>query len=48
LVENEWATMELARRIGLASPDVRMVEFEAGSRLKGRALLIERFDIPSA
>ncbi|MEE8046506.1 MAG: HipA domain-containing protein [Dehalococcoidia bacterium] len=48
LIENEWATMELARRIGLPTPDLRMVEFEPTSRLRGRALLIERFDIPTA
>lgn len=46
LIENEWATMELARRIGMTTPDFRIVEFEARSRLRGRGLLIERFDIP--
>jgi serine/threonine-protein kinase HipA len=46
LVENEWATMELARRIGLPVADVAMVEFQVGSRYEGRSLLVERYDIP--
>jgi len=46
LVENEWATMELARRVGLDVATVRRVEFQDGSKLKGRGLLVERFDIP--
>jgi serine/threonine-protein kinase HipA len=46
LVENEWATMELARRVGLDVAPVRRVEFQDGSKLKGRGLLVERFDIP--
>lgn len=46
LVENEWATMELARRIGLPVADVAMVEFQGGSRYEGRSLLVERYDIP--
>ncbi len=46
LIENEWATMDLARRIGMTTPDFRLVEFESRSRLRGRGLLIERFDIP--
>lgn len=47
LIENEWATMELARRIGLPVAPVAMVEFQAESRYRGRALLIERYDIPT-
>ena len=46
LVENEWATMELARRVGLRVADVRRVEFQDGSKLRGPALLVERFDLP--
>ncbi len=47
LIENEWATMELARRAGLPVAPVAMVEFQAESRYRGRALLIERYDIPT-
>jgi serine/threonine-protein kinase HipA len=46
LVENEWATMELARRIGLPTAPVKQVEFRGKSIFPGRALLIERYDIP--
>lgn len=46
LVANEWATMELAGRIGLPVPEIRQVEFQGDSPLKSPALLIERFDIP--
>lgn len=46
LVENEWATMELARRIGLPVATVRRVCFQEGSKLMGRGLLIERIDLP--
>jgi len=46
LVANEWATMELARRIGLHVAETRQVEFQEDSPLKSPALLIERFDIP--
>lgn len=46
LVANEWATMELARRMGLDVADARQVEFQEGSPLGDPALLIERFDIP--
>lgn len=46
LVENEWVTMELARRIGLSVPAFRRVEFSGGSQLRSPALLVERFDIP--
>lgn len=46
LVENEWATMELAHRIGLPTAPVRQVEFHGKSIFPGRALLIERYDIP--
>jgi len=45
LVENEWATMELARRIGLPTAPVKQVEFKGKSLFPGRALLIERYDI---
>ncbi len=48
LVENEWATMELARRVGLSVAPVRQVRFQEGSKLRGPALLIERFDIPDS
>jgi serine/threonine-protein kinase HipA len=47
LVENEWATMELARRVGLPTASVRQVEFRGKTLFPGRALLIERYDIPS-
>lgn len=46
LVPNEWASMELARRVGLEVAELRQVEFQAGSPLAGPALLIERFDLP--
>ena len=47
MVENEWATMELARRAGLHTATVRMVEGVAETDLlSNRALLIERYDIP--
>ncbi len=46
LVENEWATMELARRVGLDVAQVRRVQFQDGSKLKGPGLLVERFDLP--
>jgi serine/threonine-protein kinase HipA len=46
LVENEWATMELARRVGLRVASVRRVRFQEGSKLTGPGLLIERFDLP--
>ncbi|MBI4533147.1 MAG: type II toxin-antitoxin system HipA family toxin [Candidatus Melainabacteria bacterium] len=46
LVENEWATMELARRVGLPTAAVRQVEFRGKTLFPGRALLIERYDIP--
>lgn len=47
LIENEWATMELARRIGLPVAPVVMVEFEPETRYRGRSLLVERYDIPA-
>jgi serine/threonine-protein kinase HipA len=46
LVENEWASMELATRVGLSVAPVRRVRFQQGSALGGPGLLIERFDIP--
>ena len=46
LVENEWATMELARRAGLRTAAVRLVSFGEGSLFRGASLLVERFDIP--
>lgn len=48
IVENEWATMELARRVGLSVAHVRRVCFQEGSKLGGTGLLIERFDIPDS
>jgi len=48
LVENEWATMELARRVGLAVPPFRRVEFSADSKLRSPGLLVERFDLPTS
>ncbi len=48
LVQNEWATMELARRIGLPIPTVRQVAFQEGSPFETPGLLVERFDLPSA
>ncbi|MDO8501611.1 MAG: type II toxin-antitoxin system HipA family toxin [Gemmatimonadaceae bacterium] len=48
LVENEWATMELARRVGLPVAPVRRVEFPADSQLRGPGLLVERFDLPAS
>jgi serine/threonine-protein kinase HipA len=47
LIENEWATMELARRIGLPVAPVAMVEFAPETRYRGRSLLVERYDIPT-
>ena len=47
MVENEWATMELARRAGLNVAAVRMIDTANKTDLfPGRALLVERFDIP--
>lgn len=46
LVPNEWASMELARRVGLDVAELRQVEFQAGSPLEEPGLLIERFDLP--
>lgn len=46
LVQNEWATMELARRIGLTVAEAVMVEFQEESAYRGRSLLVERYDIP--
>jgi len=46
LIENEWATMELARRVGLDVAAVRRVEFQDGSKLQGPGLLVERFELP--
>ncbi len=46
-VENEWATMELAHRVGLDVPAVRMVDLRRKrTDAPTRALLVERFDIP--
>jgi len=48
LVENEWATMELASRIPrLTAAAVRKVDFPRGSKLPAPALLVERYDIPT-
>jgi len=46
LVRNEWATMELARRVGLEVASVRQVVFQEDSPFPAPALLVERFDIP--
>jgi serine/threonine-protein kinase HipA len=47
MVENEWATMELARRAGLNVATVRMIDATNKTDLfSGRALLIERYDVP--
>ena len=46
LIENEWATMELARRINLPVAEAVMVEFQQKSLYDGRFLLVERYDIP--
>lgn len=47
MVENEWATMELARRAGLYVAVVRMIDATNKTDLfPGRALLIERYDVP--
>lgn len=48
LVQNEWATMELARRVELPTPTVRQVAFQEGSAFETPCLLVERFDLPSA
>jgi serine/threonine-protein kinase HipA len=48
LIENEWASLELARRAGLSVVDARQVEPRQKWFFQGRALLIERFDIPRA
>jgi serine/threonine-protein kinase HipA len=48
LVDNEWTTMELARRVGMSVPLLRRVEFPSNSELKSPGLLIERFDIPQS
>ncbi len=45
-IDNEWTTMELARRVGLDVAAVRRVEFQDGSKLQGPGLLVERFDLP--
>jgi len=46
LIRNEWATMELARRVGLPVADVAMAEFQPEGAYEGRSLLVERYDIP--
>ncbi len=46
LVENEWATMELARRSELMVAPVRLITFDEGSLLRGTSLMVERYDIP--
>jgi len=48
LVENEWATMELARRAGLSVASVRRVAFQKNSPFATPSLLVERFDIPGS
>jgi serine/threonine-protein kinase HipA len=46
LIENESATMELARKIGLPVARVALVRFQPESLYRGRSLLVERYDIP--
>jgi serine/threonine-protein kinase HipA len=47
MVENEWATMELARRAGLNVATVRMIDAtNKTNSFPSRALLIERYDVP--
>jgi serine/threonine-protein kinase HipA len=48
LVENEWATMELARQAGLPVPTVRQVEITGEGKRGELALLVERYDIPDS
>lgn len=48
LVDNEWTTLELARRVGLDVPRFRRVEFPSESELRSPGLLIERFDLPDS
>ncbi len=48
LVQNEWTTMELARRIGLPVASLRRVEFSSNSELSSPGLLVERFDLPAS
>ncbi|MEO7502820.1 MAG: type II toxin-antitoxin system HipA family toxin, partial [Gemmatimonadaceae bacterium] len=48
LVQNEWTTMELARRIGLSVASLRRVEFSPSSELSSPGLLVERFDLPAS
>ena len=48
IVENEWAVMELAHRVGQPVPAVRQVVFQEGSLLRSPALLVERFDLPQS
>ena len=49
MVENEWATMELARRAALNVAEVRMINAINKTELfPGRALLIERYDVPNS
>jgi serine/threonine-protein kinase HipA len=46
LVENEWATMELARRAGLRVAPVRIITFAPSRMFSGNSLIVERYDIP--
>jgi serine/threonine-protein kinase HipA len=48
LIENEWASLELARRAGLRVANARQVESRQKWFFAGRALLSERFDVPHA
>lgn len=48
LVENEWACLEIGRRAGLKVPEARVVTFSSESQVPNPALLVERYDIPSA
>jgi serine/threonine-protein kinase HipA len=46
LIVNEWATMELARRVGLRVASVARIRFQEESEYQGVSLLVERYDIP--
>jgi serine/threonine-protein kinase HipA len=46
LIVNEWATMELARRVGLRVASVARIRFQEESEYEGVSLLVERYDIP--
>ena len=48
IVENEWATMELARRSGLRTAETRILDLIGETKFtERRALIVERYDIPT-